>query len=121
MLGFQKTVLSIATIFLIFILVLIGYSLSNSSSTTNWPPVVGDCPDYWVDLSGNGEACYNSHNLGTCGLHNKTDETKKTTVDLSKYTDCEKFDWATDCGITWDGITSGILKPCDTTTTEETA
>ena len=52
--SFQKIVLIIAIIFLILFLVLIGTSLSNSNNDLDWPPVVGNCPDYWVDLSGNG-------------------------------------------------------------------
>lgn len=124
MLAFQKTVLGIAVVLLIVMLALIGYTLSYSTAT-NWPPIVGDCPDYWVDLSGNGEQCFNSHSLGTnkiqaCGLPNKDSTTNKVvTVDLSTKTDCEKYDWAYNCGLTWDGITSGVINPCDTTTTDD--
>jgi hypothetical protein len=32
---------------------------------------------------------------------------------------CAKYKWATSCGVTWDGITSGVKNPCDTTTTTE--
>ena len=31
---------------------------------------------------------------------------------------CSKYNWATGCGVTWDGITSGISNPCDTSTTD---
>ena len=27
---------------------------------------------------------------------------------------CSKYRWATGCGVTWDGITSGVKNPCDT-------
>lgn len=122
MLGFHKTVLSIAIILLVLILALIGYSLSYSE-TTNWPPIVGDCPDYWVDLSGNGEACYNSKSLGTCSLPDKNskDTDVKITANFSSYTVCDKYNWSTSCGVTWDGITSGVLNPCDTSNTETDA
>ncbi len=112
MLTFHKVVLGIAIILLVLILALIGYSLSYSTAV-NWPPIVGDCPDYWVDLSGNGKGCYNSYSLGSIDCKN----TK--IIDFSDYTDCQKFEWATGCNITWDGITSGVLNPCTTTTTEE--
>lgn len=118
MAGFQKTVLVIAIILLILILVIIGYSLSYSAKA-NWPPIVGDCPDYWVDLSGNGTGCYNSRNLGTCSPAVEDD---LFIVDFSGYDNCQKYTWATNCKITWDGITSGVLNPCvdtTTTTTEE--
>ena len=26
---------------------------------------------------------------------------------------CQKYKWATSCGVTWDGITSGVINPCD--------
>jgi hypothetical protein len=57
--NFQSIILTIAIIGLIILLVVIGYSLSKSSSTVVWPPIVGSCPDYWMDLKGNGEECYN--------------------------------------------------------------
>lgn len=117
MLTFHKVILGIAVILLILILTIIGYSLSYSSAV-NWPPIVGDCPDYWVDLSGNGEACYNSKKLEgneTCALLTVSDG---ITMNFSGYTDCQKKEWATNCGITWDGITSGVLDPCIETTTE---
>jgi hypothetical protein len=119
--AFQKMVLGIAVVALIVLLALIGMSLS-STNKTNWPPVVGDCPDYWVDMSGNGSACYNAHQLGTCGLA-KTDanEDVKVTLDLSGYTDCDKYNWAKNCGLTWDGITSGVSNPCTDTEPAATA
>ena len=33
--------------------------------------------------------------------------------------DCSKFNWATKCGVTWDGVTYGVQNPCSTTTTED--
>ena len=76
--SFQKAVLLIAVVFLILFLVLIGVALSNSTTTADWPPVVGSCPDYWVDLSGNGSQCFNSHHLGTCPAFIPTADDKKT-------------------------------------------
>ena len=68
---FQKMVLTAAIVILIIMLVIIGMSLSKASYEDTWPPIVGDCPDYWVDMSGNGEACMNSHSLGTCNIPTK--------------------------------------------------
>jgi hypothetical protein len=115
---FQKTVLIIATIILIIMLVFIGISLSKSKYAESWPPIVGDCPDYWVDLSGNGEACFNSKSLGICNLPSLEDKnTMNFNVDPYNTYDkgtCSKYNWAKGCGITWDGITSGIENPCIT-------
>jgi hypothetical protein len=118
---FQKMVLTAAIVVLIIMLVIIGMSLSKASYEDTWPPIVGDCPDYWVDMSGNGEACLNSHSLGRCNVPTKG-ENGTMNFNQSPFTGdngiCSKYNWATGCGVTWDGITSGISNPCDTSTTD---
>ena len=113
--SFQKIVLTIAIIVLIIILVVIGISLSKASYSESWPPVVGECPDYWVDLSGNGEACFNSHSLGVCNIPT-TDNKSTMNFNQDPYNGdngtCSKYTWATNCKLTWDGITSGVKNPC---------
>lgn len=116
---FQKLILIVATVILIILLVVIGITLSKATTNDQWVPIVGECPDYWVDMSGNGEACLNTHNLGRCNLIN---DNNKSTMNFnqSPFTDnnglCAKYKWATECQVTWDGITSGIQNPCDTST-----
>ena len=116
--NFQKLVLTIAIILLIIILVIIGLSLSKASAEETWPPIVGECPDYWVDMSGNGEACFNSHLLGKCNIPSKNN---KNTMNFTQpqFTgndgNCAKYTWAKRCQVTWDGITSGVKNPCDKT------
>lgn len=117
--NFQKTIIAIAIIILIIVLVIIGVSLSKSKSDMSWPPIVGECPDYWTDLSGNGEACFNGHHLGRCNI--PTEDNKNTmNFNQSPFTGdnglCNKSKWANSCGVVWDGITSGISNPCDTQT-----
>jgi hypothetical protein len=119
--GFQTIVLVVSIIVLIIILVIIGITLSKASYEEQWPPVVGECPDYWVDMSGNGEACFNSHSLGRCNIPTEGD---KGTMNFnqSPFTGdnglCSKYRWATSCKVTWDGITSGVSNPCDTSSDE---
>ena len=109
--SFQKILLALAIIGLIILLVIIGLSLSKSSSKMVWPPVVGSCPDYWIDLKGNGEACYNAKNLGKCNLPTK-DNQNVMNFNVSPFnsTDglCRKYQWANNCGVTWDGINYGV-------------
>ena len=113
--NFQRIILIIAVILLILCLILIGMVLVNSKSTQQWPPMVGDCPDYWVDLSGNGANCVNVKNLGSCNF----DNTKPQTMDFtqSAFTGsnglCAKYKWANSCQLSWDGITYGAANPCD--------
>ena len=110
---FQKTVLFCALIVLIFALVIIGVALSNASST-NWPPMIPACPDYWlIDGSGNDTTCTNIKDLGTCppkdGKHlimNFNDAL--FTGDNGARA---KYDWAKKCNISWDGVTYGVDPP----------
>jgi hypothetical protein len=115
--NFQKLTLVVAGLILVVALIVIAISLSRGNRSQAWPPIVGDCPDYWVDLKGNGEACANTHSLGKCNL---PQEGKDTTMNFNQgvFTGsdgtCNKYKWATACGVTWDGITSGVKNPCDT-------
>lgn len=114
---FQKIVLFSATIILILVLVFIGYALNKSYSSV-WPPIIGDCPDFWVDMSGNGGQCVNVKDLGngTCKTakyepHQTMDFTQAAFIGANSA--CAKYVWARNCGVTWDGITYGVSNPCD--------
>ena len=114
--NFQKIVLIMAIVLLIIILVAIGVTLSKSRREDNWPPIVGDCPDFWVDMSGNGEACLNTQGLGTCNLPSSTSQNTKNFNEApfnGEDSKCRKYTWAKTCQITWDGITSSVKNPCD--------
>jgi len=119
--NFQKIILTIAVVGLIVLLVVIGYSLSKSTSSVVWPPVVGSCPDYWMDLKGNGEQCYNVKSLGKCKLPG-TNEKNTMNFNVSPFNGdtgtCSKYNWAKNCNVTWDGITYGVKNPCDTSDEE---
>lgn len=114
---FQKTVLIIAAILLVIILIIIAYSLSYAAATATWPPMISACPDYWEDINGKGEACFNSLNLGRCNV--PTQNNKNTmNFNVAPFNTntglCSKYKWAKSCNITWDGITSGVPNPCIT-------
>ena len=123
--SFQSTILTIAIIVLIIVLILIGIMLSKSSnSAVDWPPIVGDCPDYWIDTSTgseeSGSACLNTKSLGTCNIPSRSSLTPNNKdFSVAPFTGsnstCAKYKWAKNCAVTWDGITSGIKNPCDTT------
>lgn len=95
--NFQKIVLIIAIVFLIIMLIVIGITLSNAIENADWPPIVGKCPDFWVDLSGNGEACFNSHSLGTCNIPSAGNPNTKN-FNESPFTEdngeCKKYTWS---------------------------
>jgi len=108
--NFQRVVIIIAIVLLIVIFVFTLIILSRSKSSQSWPPVIGDCPDYWIDLSGNGAMCVNPKKLGTCN-----NESMNFSVSpwVGSNGLCAKYNWANACGLTWDGITYGVSNPCD--------
>ena len=120
--SFQSVLLTIAIIVLIIVLIFIGIMLSKSSnSAVDWPPIVGECPDYWIDTSTSGEesgsSCLNTKSLGTCNIPAAGSTNTKdfsTQLFTGSNSTCAKYKWAKNCAVTWDGITSGIQNPCDT-------
>ena len=115
--SFQKIILMLAIVVLFITLIIIAYALKQSKNA-NWPPIVPDCPDYWVsDLSGNNIICKNVKNLGTCkpprGMSNLV-----MNFNTHPYTgsngNCAKYTWANNCNIAWDGLTYGVSNPCAT-------
>ena len=110
--NFQMIVIYLGITLLLIALILIGYTFYTNKVTEQWPPIIGDCPDYWVDTSGNGGNCVNTHNLG-----NGTCSAKTMNFSVAPYIGstglCAEYKWATACGITWDGITSTVPSPCD--------
>jgi hypothetical protein len=116
--GFQKIVLFSAIIILIIALVIIGIALAYAKDSQTWPPMTPQCPDYWVmDGSGNNARCINVKDLGRCppngGQHlvmNFNDP-----AFTGSQGDCNKYNWANRCGVSWDGITYGVNNPCQTT------
>jgi len=121
--GFQKIVLIIAIIVLIISLVLVG-TLLRSSRVETWPPLVPECPDWWIaDGSGNNTTCINIKDLGVCPA--QSGETHQTmNFNTSPFTGsngtCAKYTWANNCKVSWDGITYGVENPCTASTTDET-
>ena len=116
--GFQKFILFSAIIILIIALVLIGMVLSYSTADMKWPPVLPDCPDYWlIDGSGNNASCINVKDLGTCQPLND-EKHLKINFNSSAFTGenglCAKYNWANKCNVSWDGITYGVSNPCQT-------
>jgi len=107
------SITAIVTLVLIFILVLLALQFAKNNGV--WPPVLSQCPDYWVDQSTNGSKCVNVKDLGTChastsGAHTIMDFSTPNYRGSNGL--CQKYNWATNCGISWDGITYGVTNPC---------
>ncbi len=114
--NFQKIVIIIFLLILVVALILIGMKMDKKIN--NWPPYIANCPDYWLDLGGDGSQCFNSKELGLCNI--PISRTDKNTKDFtaSAYTGsdglCTKKKWANACGVAWDGINYGVKDPCET-------
>jgi hypothetical protein len=104
MASFQNIVMIVATIILILSLCFIGLGLYRQKYRSDYPPVIANCPDYWLDVSGNGAECNMDTNnpIGTCT--GPMDFTQATWAGQSG--GCSKYKWAKGCGVTWDGITN---------------
>lgn len=115
MASFQKIVLLTAIIFLIVALVIIGISLHYSRDLV-WPPTIASCPDWWVmDGSGNNQKCINIKDLGTCKSDSNLEHQEmnfNTSVFTGSNGTCNKYNWAKNCDLSWDGITYGVPNPC---------
>ena len=117
--NFQNIVVGVSIILLIICLIVIGYSLYNKSSKDAFPPVVEDCPDYWLDKSnGDSSNCVNVKNLGTMteqcsGPMNFSTEEWQGAAGLDR-----KQAWANHCKLQWDGVTNTEL-PRNSSSTDD--
>lgn len=94
-------------IIIVISLILIGwFGYSKIKKDTVPPPITyPQCPDYWESIATN--KCKNVHSLGQCRLGNDPDNIIDFNTDTflneatGNYMKCK---WASDCGISWEGI-----------------
>ena len=99
--SFQSNVIIIATIILVALLFFIGFSLKKNKIEKKFPPVLAECPDYW---DSSDDKCLNTHSLGSCNLDEPKDF--KNNIYIGDTGECEKYKWANNCNVSWDGITN---------------
>jgi len=121
--NFQKIVLTIAIIMFIVLLVFVSSVMYSNKTDVAFPPIISECPDYWLDReitsdsietssgSNTVQKCYNIKNLGNPSC----DKTMDFTTDFwqGSQGNCRKYKWAKGCDLTWDGITNNS-DICDT-------
>ena len=102
--NFQSIVLSISIILLIICLIFVGIALYRNKYNKEFPPILANCPDYWIDESvkNNGSKCVNKQNLGNGQCEKTMDFSKSMWNGLDGL--CAKANWARSCNLTWDGI-----------------
>jgi hypothetical protein len=106
----QKVILALAAIGLIISLIVVGIMIQKQNKS-NWPPMVPACPDWWKATEGSDGKimCTNVQNLGKCPGPLNPSDPMFTGADGM----CNKYKWASNCGVQWDGITYGVDNPCD--------
>jgi hypothetical protein len=106
---FQNSILILAVVLLIIGSIVLAYAIKSSIKSQKWPPYVSNCPDYWLDTTGNGSACKSS------GVNMSPGALCSGTVNFSKYDPCQKYNISNTCGIYWDGVNYGneaLSKQC---------
>jgi hypothetical protein len=102
---FQNIVMIAATIILVISLCFIGLALHRQKYRSDYPPVIANCPDYWLDASGtNGAECKNYKDIGNPSCEKTMDFSKPQWSGQGGL--CSKYKWAKQCNLSWDGITN---------------
>lgn len=107
---FAKVVFGISVIILLYYYYRQYKSFQEEKKNDTWPPVVYECPDYWVtEKVGDKNVCKNSFNLGKCpSSGEKTIPGGTVSFNKNMYKgnqgDYQKCTWAKSCGVSWDGI-----------------
>lgn len=98
-LTFQKIVSYIAAIILAGTLTVIGFMIYRSKTTTQYPPELAECPDYWESTGPN--KCRNTLKVGKCDADDMDFNDPKYSGPTGL---AEKCKWANSCGLVWDGL-----------------
>ena len=94
--SFQRNTIIVAFIVLIMTLTVVGVAMYSSRYTAEYPPTIGNCPDYW-DIDEDG----------TCTDTNDNTKTYDPAIDGDSI--CQKKEWARENNVTWDGITNSSV------------
>lgn len=104
---YQKIVLGIALILLIAAYVMIYFTLIDKNN--KWPPSEAKCPDFWIYNSLTDKCDSSSSNLG---ILEESESFYPSDLKLSQKSKCDKYKWANQNNISWDGLTYGVSISC---------
>ena len=96
-------VISVLMLIMIIILAAVAYGeTAKNMKDVEFPPYVSNCPDFWEETDGG--VCKNTYNLG---VPVAADDVTISTMNWNGLSgDCNKYRWANNKGLTWDGITN---------------
>ena len=107
----QKSIIASAVGCFILVTLIVCIILYNTNKDIDWPPQTPDCPDWWKSIGYcKNQKCINVKKLGSCGQNSMNFNNQVFQGTQGK---CSKYTWATNCNISWDGITYGIKNPCN--------
>jgi len=99
--GFYKSFLFGNAIMLIILLAVMAVLLSNKAKSQTYPPEISKCPDF-----------YSQDPQGTCLMTQSVYSSKNATCTTMYPNTMSKLDkklWASNCGVSWDGITNSSI------------
>ena len=102
---YQRIVLGIAIILLIAAYIMIYFTLVDNNK--NWPPSVAKCPDYWEYNAAN-DMCKSKNNFNIGSSENTVTEYP----DVSQKSTCDKYKWAKEKEVSWEGLSYGVSMDC---------
>lgn len=127
---FYIIVVSVALIVLIIFLTLVGLLMQNTSGTSNFPPVLNECPDYWTIGADNSckmpvQTSFNNQSIILNTGNNKNglilSDPKIAPYSIDGYSFstknplwaskgetvmCAQKNWANSNNIVWDGVSN---------------
>jgi len=109
MAAFQTIVMITASTILIVSLCFIGIALYRQKYNADYPPVIANCPDFWLDSSGNGKVCIPNPSTPVGNQSSACRGTMDFTApqwNAQATGPCNKYKWAKGCNLSWDGITN---------------
>lgn len=96
--GFYKNTIIAFAIQLVILLIIMAAIMANKNNTQEFPPTLGVCPDF-----------YSLNENGACITDSTVYSSKEPTclrLNPKGMSINEKRNWASDCGVAWDGITN---------------
>ena len=105
---YQIVVLGIAIVLLIAAYIMIYFTLVDNNK--NWPPSVAKCPDYWV-YNAASDMCESKNNFNV-GNSKFTKYPSDDNITLTQKSNCDKYKWAKENAISWEGLSYGVSMDC---------
>ncbi len=111
--SFQTISIYVMLAILIVLLIIIAYNMSSALKRSTWPPLRGDCPDFWFDQGSGGSRCTVNVNDVNRGTYTGTEMNFAVSPFIGSGGICAKKKWSEANGqISWDGITYGVENVC---------